>query len=364
MQMIVTVYTRHSADCAKRNDSQWKRCKCPKWHYSLAWPRPQRSAKTRSWEEAELRARALEKGDRIPELSVSSTADAIKAYLADIESRNLSENYRAKLKRELNDLSEWAKKKPVPSMKHWNLQLLEEFRGTWTAGAVTRRKRQERLRSFFLYCINHDWIQNSPAKRLSRIKVDTVPTDYFTREEFDKIMKTVDEYAFPVDTEKKRAQLRGLVLLMRWSGLRLGDAVRLERARVVDGKLMLYTQKTGTPVYVPLPKHVISVLEAVPAPNPRYFFWSADSATKDNAGDPFWRWLEKIFKAAKIGKPAHPHMLRDTVAVELLLAGVPLDQVSILLGHSSVKITEKHYSPWVKARQEQLEQSVCKAWMI
>jgi integrase len=68
--------------------------------------------------------------------------------------------------------------------------------------------------------------------------------NYFTREEFDKVLKTVDEYAFPVDAPKKRAQLRGLVLLMRWSGLRLGDAVRLERARVADGKLILYKQKT------------------------------------------------------------------------------------------------------------------------
>ena len=42
----------------------------------------------------------------------------------------------------------------------------------------------------------------------------------------------------------------------------------------------------------------------------------------------------------------------------MLLAGVPIDQVSMLLGHSSVKITEKHYSPWVKARQDQLAASV------
>jgi len=41
---------------------------------------------------------------------------------------------------------------------------------------------------------------------------------------------------------------------------------------------------------------------------------------------------------------------------------VPIDQVSMLLGHSSVKITEKHYSPWVKARQEQLVASVRNAW--
>lgn len=55
-------------------------------------------------------------------------------------------------------------------------------------------------------------------------------------------------------------------------------------------------------------------------------------------------------------------MFRDTFAVELLLAGVPIDQVSVLLGHRSVKMTEKHYLPWVKARQEQLMVSVQRAW--
>ena len=57
-------------------------------------------------------------------------------------------------------------------------------------------------------------------------------------------------------------------------------------------------------------------------------------------------------------------MLRDTFAVEMLLAGVPLEQVSILLGHRSIKITEKHYAPWVKARQEQLAANVRKAWSV
>jgi len=45
------------------------------------------------------------------------------------------------------------------------------------------------------------------------------------------------------------------------------------------------------------------------------------------------------------------------------LAGVLLDQVSILLGHKSIKTTDKHYSPFVKARQEQLVEAVKKAWI-
>ncbi len=32
------------------------------------------------------------------------------------------------------------------------------------------------------------------------------------------------------------------------------------------------------------------------------------------------------------------------------------------LGHRSIKVTEKHYSPWVRARQEQLEADVRRTW--
>ena len=56
--------------------------------------------------------------------------------------------------------------------------------------------------------------------------------------------------------------------------------------------------------------------------------------------------------------------LRDTFAVELLLAGVPLERVSILLGHQSIKITEKHYAPWTRSRQEQIESDLTAAWKI
>lgn len=39
-----------------------------------------------------------------------------------------------------------------------------------------------------------------------------------------------------------------------------------------------------------------------------------------------------------------------------------LTSVSLLLGHGSIKITERHYAPFVKARQQQLETSARLAW--
>jgi integrase len=91
-----------------------------------------------------------------------------------------------------------------------------------------------------------------------------------------------------------------------------------------------------------------------------YFFWTGVGTVRTITTN--WeRYLSSVFELSEV-PGTHSHRFRDTFAVELLLAGVPIDQVSILLGHSSVKITEKHYAPWVKARQEQLENAVRSAW--
>jgi integrase/recombinase XerD len=73
------------------------------------------------------------------------------------------------------------------------------------------------------------------------------------------------------------------------------------------------------------------------------------------------RSVRRLFRLAGV-PDGHAHRFRDTFAVELLLAGVPLDRVSILLGHQSVKVTERHYTPWLRARQEQVEADVRRTW--
>jgi len=121
-------------------------------------------------------------------------------------------------------------------------------------------------------------------------------------------------------------------------------------------KLLLSTQKTGVPVYCPLPDFVVSALEEMVPTSERYFFWTGGSKLQTATGD--WQAkLKKLFEKANIAD-GHAHRFRDTFAVELLLANVPIERVSILLGHTSIRITERHYTPWVRARQEQAEADV------
>jgi len=70
--------------------------------------------------------------------------------------------------------------------------------------------------------------------------------------------------------------------------------------------------------------------------------------------------LKEVFVIAGV-PDGHSHQLRDTFAVSLLLKGVSLENVAALLGNTP-RIVERHYSPWVQERQQQLEELVKKAW--
>jgi hypothetical protein len=56
------IYTRHAADCSHATDTQWRRCRCPKWLRGVLpnGEAVRESAGNRSWEQAERNARKKE----------------------------------------------------------------------------------------------------------------------------------------------------------------------------------------------------------------------------------------------------------------------------------------------------------------
>jgi integrase len=412
---MLTVYTRHHPECKNASDKTWRRCNCPKWIWgSLNGKFLRQSARTHSWEVAEELRRQLIEGatqpsqpatEPQPSLIVPSPVPlqarvhppdaaeeidpvqsrkarvmiekAVESYLADARSRELKPATLSKLDTIFRkQFLAWTRVQGLDYLDQIDLDSLLSFRSTWKDGGLAKQKKQDRLIGFFWAGVRRGYISQNPTMGLGKIKVVQVPTDYFPRDEFQRILDATsrcgDKRGGVVPIEDNRTRLRTMTLLMRWSGLRIRDAVTLERNRLHGDSLMLYQAKTGTPVYVPLPPQVVEALRNVPPgpkPNPRYFFWSGNGQPKSVVAD-WQRSYRRLFKLANLtqadGSPkrCHPHMFRDTFAVEMLLAGVPIDQVSLLLGHASVKITEKSYSPFVKARQVQLQESVRNAWQV
>jgi integrase/recombinase XerD len=312
-----------------------------------------------SWEAAQDRVRDWELG--IVHEDAVTIADAKKRFMEDAEARKLSRESLKKYRGLLKQLETFAERKGHRYLRHLDLQTLRDFRNGWKDGAISGKKKLERLRSFFRFALQSNWVKQNPVVSMRAPKTTYPPTLPFSKDEMDKILWACDLY--PDNGRFRRgtpARLKALCLLMRYTGLRIGDAVTLRTDRIVDRKLFLYTQKTHVPVFCPLPQSVVDALADVVPVSERHFFWNGTSNTRSITGN-WQRRFQKLFALALVPN-AHPHRFRDTFSVELLLSGVPIEDVSILLGHSSVRITERAYAPWVQARQQKLEAAVKKSW--
>ena len=69
-----------------------------------------------------------------------------------------------------------------------------------------------------------------------------------------------------VKTDYAQKRTLAMVLLMRHTGLRVGDVLMLRRDRIKDGRIMLYTQKNSRPVTMALPVDVLAALASLPEP--------------------------------------------------------------------------------------------------
>lgn len=357
---MLTIFRRHRKNCAHRNEGRaYRRCQCPIWVDGFIGRRDVRqSLELRDWQKAQDKVREWEaKGSMEEDHSNEpvTVARACAAFLKDARARGLRRPTTYKYRLLLRRLRDFAEQRGLRYINQLDLEHVRSFRGSWPDHNLSALKKLERLRAFFGFCLESNWLPDNPAKKLKNPKVTNPPTLPFSKEQMTAILAACHDYPEPL----QRARVRALILLLRYSGLRIRDAVTLQRDRIQKGRLFLYTAKTSVPVWCPLPPFVIEALEAAHGKG-EYIFWTGESKPKSCVGD-WQRSLRRVFKLAAV-LDGHAHRFRDTFAVELLLAGVPLERVSVLLGHQSLRVTEKHYAPWVKARQEQLENDVRRTW--
>jgi integrase/recombinase XerC len=298
-------------------------------------------------------ARELETGGTVERRTAPLLKDAIEAFLADARARGLRESTIYKLKLLTTRLQEFATSKGLNFISDLSVERTSAFRETWTNTGTAARKKLEALRTFFRFCIDRKWLTENPAKALKMPENTEAPVEPFTTEEVD-ILAAIPQYP----DKANAVRLCALILLLRHSGLRLGDAATISRDRIENSALILRTEKTNTLVRVPLPQTVVDAIAE--CPGSKYPFWSGNGKRKSVVTD-WQRALSRLFKLAEV-PGAHAHRFRHTFACELLTAGVSLTNVARLLGHSSEAITERHYSAWVKGRQEQLEAAVRQAF--
>lgn len=352
---MLTPYRRHRADC-KHRSRRYKSCSCPIWVQGVLDGVPvRRSLDLTSWEAANRTIRELEIHGDGKALTVK---EAAQRFLENREAMRLSDAMMRKYRSVVAELKLTFGDMPVRAVTTDDVRRLCD---SWKLAPVTIQKRMEMVRKFFKFCEVSDWVEKNPAKAVETPPVKYDPTLPFTDEEMKKILWAAESIreAHPKIPENTPKKLLALILLMRYSGIRISDAVMFRRETLKNGKLFLRQEKTKYPVWVPLPKHVVKAVMACDEGDEHFFYRGV--GTPKSAITEWQQRLKLVYVMAGV-PDGHSHRLRDTFSVSLLEKGVPIGTVSMLLGHTSIKTTEKHYAPWVKSRQTALEDAVKMTW--
>jgi integrase len=259
-------------------------------------------------------------------------------------------------------------------IRELTVDLLETFKVDGLPGLADTSKSVyvAKLRCFLRDALRREWITKPLAD-----KVTTHPAVYeqkspYSDEEVDKILAGALELSGGTHGYSKHpATFQLLLRLMLETGMRVGDALRYNPSAVVKGEYMwVYSylpqkqKKTKQPKAIEayLLDGLKTAIDTCVWLSPALPFHFGTASNRSYLSSEVYMRMQTIGDHCGIAD-CRPHRLRDTFAVRSLLRGIPLEDVSRLLGHSSVKITEKYYLKWTLGRKARLERLVSESFM-
>jgi integrase len=302
---------------------------------------------------------------------------AVAAFLAEhseISAANTQKNYRLLL----NRLKAYSVQKGYMLIEQWTPIDVREFRASWAVSPLTASKNMTVVKSFFEFGLVNEWISRNPARLVKdvRTQADTRERIPFSDEELKRMFEACDtKYGkTPIKWSRKThhhdAQGETVNYRYRWSGqdladfisvslytgLRISDVCTFHSDRLLkSGECHIRTTKNGRKVYTWIPEWLQERIRARAGVHGPLIFGTHGTKDMNVVTDVWRRKLKRLW--ALCGpwpeKPT-PHRFRHTFARILLeRTNVTVRDVAELLGDTE-EMVRRHYSAWVKERQERL----------
>ena len=242
------------------------------------------------------------------------------------------------------DFIKWKYGKNDLPMKELKLHFLHDFeyylKTERKQSQITINKAIQRFRKPIKIAVAEGYLNKDPfvLHMPGKVKKSVI---FLSREELDKLEQH--------DFSQPRLQLvKDLFIFCCYTGLAYNEMRRLKTENIINGFdgnqwIQMKREKTGKQISVPLLPKAKEVLKKYKDNEegllPRF------SNQKVNS------YLKEIAAIVGINKSITHHMARKTFASTVLLYNdVPLEIVSELLGHSSVRITQDYYGKIVQKR--------------
>jgi site-specific recombinase XerD len=204
---------------------------------------------------------------------------------------------------------------------------------------MTADLRFRQLRAFFNWAVKHDWIPESPMRKMDRPKAAGAPKDLFSDEDLAALVKACKGSAFE--------DVRDLAVLRVFmnTGARLGEVAGLQLADVdIPNRVARLTGKTGSRRVKLGPQtasalHRYILLRAHHDHAASKTLWLGQRGAMSRIG------VIQIVKrrARAAGVEANPHKFRHTYATNFRMAGGSIVDLETLGGWSPNSPMTRHY---------------------
>lgn len=208
-------------------------------------------------------------------------------------------------------LAEWIKGKTLEQVVSVAEAYKKDVRGLVTGSTVNRRLAVLRRVSNLSYK-RWGWLKEPLGGKIELLPENQARQEFLTRDEIAVMLRGI-----PQRNRRKAA------LVAAFTGIRRGQVAKLHPLNIQGDLIRLRTSKSGRPLVVPIVHHIAFALKRLP------FGVHPDTLTHDVA-------------KALPGKQFKD--LRRTAGSLLLQAGVAIEVISTILGHSDIRITKRIYA--------------------
>ncbi|WP_299159437.1 site-specific integrase [uncultured Eudoraea sp.] len=245
---------------------------------------------------------------------------------------------------QVQDFIKWKYCKHDFPLSKLKLQFLHDFeyylKIERNQSQVTINKCIQRFRKPIKEALGEGYLEKDPfvLHKPGRVRKTVV---FLTKDELEKLEK--HHFSQP------RLQLvKDLFIFCCYTGLAYNEMANLKKEHIIKGFdgnewIQMKRQKTGKMISVPLLPKAKAIVD--------YYKEVGNLALPKFSNQKINSYLKEIAEIVGINKAISHHMARKTFASTVLLYNdVPMEIVSELLGHSSIKITQQYYGKIVQKR--------------
>lgn len=222
------------------------------------------------------------------------------------------------------------------------------------------------LRAFYDYLFKTERIDVNPAARIDRLRIEPTEPAPLSLDEVLRLMEALEKGPRPT-----RLRNTTLAKILFHCALRVAELASLTLGQVdLGNRLFLYVRvKRGKHLSVSFNDVVAEALDV-------YLKERRQSGNADRSNSLFVssrgtrmsvRSIQELVKAyakkADITRPVTPHLLRHSSVTQLVELGTPLRVVQEMVGHESIKTTQRYASVNSEARRKAGE-ALARAWKL